>query len=172
MTHTHMDERTRVRTSRKLHELNIWLFTLNVSASTGWANANRGRATFTKELRNFFSIRVFSDSEITDFSRLFNIFSVAIFIISNDARPATKVVVVARAGTIRPAICRSEEEEVEICLLILKLNFIWKITLNLTLNNLHWCDVMRCDAGVECTDWRKWTDLKYRRLECLLSFIL
>lgn len=37
-------------------------------------------------------------------------FSVAILIISNEARPATKVVVVARAGTIRPAICRSGEK--------------------------------------------------------------
>ena len=86
------------------------MLTLNVSASTGCANAKSGLATFTKELRNFFNIRVFSDSVITDFSRLFNIFSVAILIISRAARPATKVVVVAKAGTMRPAICSQVEE--------------------------------------------------------------
>ena len=36
-------------------------------------------------------------------------FSVAILMISNEARPATNVVVVARAGTIRPAIYCEEE---------------------------------------------------------------
>jgi hypothetical protein len=97
-------------TSITLHMLNTLLFTLNVSASTGWAKARRGRARFTKELRNFFNIRVFSELEGDSeeglgsaFLRL-RMFSVAIFTISRAESPATRAVVVARAGTMRPAI--------------------------------------------------------------------
>ena len=41
---------------------------------------------------------------VTVFFLLFNILSVAILMISSDTNPATNAVVVARAGTIRPAI--------------------------------------------------------------------
>lgn len=90
--------------------LNTLLFTLNDSASTGWAKARRGRARLTKELRNFFNNRVLSEPENVSegvpgvWLLLLRMFSVAILTISKAASPATSAVVVAKAGTIRPAI--------------------------------------------------------------------
>ena len=97
-------------TSMTLHMLNTLLFTLKDSASTGWAKARRGRAKFTKELRNFFNIRVFSEPEKVSegdprsAALRLRMFSVAILTNSRAERPATRAVVVARAGTMRPAI--------------------------------------------------------------------
>ena len=98
-------------TCSTFHMLKVLLFTVNDSASTGCAKANKGRAKLTKEFLNFVSNLSASIvvsppvEEVSACSLLLITRSVAIFTNSRVTRPATSAVVVARAGTIRPAIC-------------------------------------------------------------------
>ena len=76
-----------------------------------WAKASRGRARFANVLRNVLSKRALSAAGSTGgrpppllLARLDRTRSAAIFTISRVTNPATRDVVVASAGTIRPAI--------------------------------------------------------------------